>query len=259
MSERIRTLVVDDDPLARKRVRSLLEDDPEIELVGECANGREGVERIHADEPDLVLLDVQMPELDGLGVVKEVGAEKMPVVIFASAYAEFALRAFEAYALDYLLKPFDDERFRSALERAKEQVRLRKPELEERLGALLDFLKRPESAAYPEVLAIKSGDRYPLVKIQEIDYLEADGNYVRLHLGGAEKLINKTLTELEKKVLDPKSFVRIHRSTIVNLDRIASVEPLFHGEYSVTLRDGRQLVCSRRYRHNLRDRIYFTS
>jgi len=259
MSDPLRTLIVDDDELSRGRIRSLLRDDPEIEVVGECRDGAEAIERIRAEAPDLVFLDVQMPEVDGFGVVQAIGAERMPVVVFVSAYVEFALRAFEAYALDYLLKPFEDERFHTAVQRAKRQVRGRGPASDERLAALLSYMERPRPESYPEVLAIRVGEQYALVRVETIDWIEADGNYARLHLEGGSRLISKTLTELESKVLDPARFARIHRSTIVNLSRVVALEPLFHGEYSVILRDGTRLVCSRRYRHRLQERIYFTS
>ncbi len=255
----IRTLVIDDDPLSRKRIRTLLAQDPEVELAGEYVNGIEGVSGIRAEHPDLVFLDVQMPELDGFGVVEAIGAERMPVVVFASAHVEFALRAFEAYALDYLLKPFDEERFRGALDRAKKQVRMRSPGMDPRMTALVQFLQQPRKPQYPEVLAIKTGGQYPLVRVEDIDYIEADGNYARLHVQKTPRLLNKTLTELENNLLDPSKFVRIHRSTIVNLSRIVSMEPLFHGELSVVLRDGTRLTCSRRFRQNLQEHVYFTS
>ena len=259
MSDPIRTLIVDDDALSRKRIRALLEEDPEIEVAGEAENGEEGIALIRAVRPDLVFLDVQMPGVDGFGVVHEIGVAEMPVVVFASAYMEFALRAFEACALDYLLKPFDQERFQVALQRAKREARSRRPEADDRMRALMEFLRRPQQTGYPEVLAVKTGEQYAMVRVAEIDWVEADGNYARLHLQKGQRLITKTLTELEKNVLDPGQFARIHRSTIVNLSRIAQLEPLFHGEYSVVLQDGTRLVCSRRYRHVLKDRIYFTS
>ncbi|HEX8272171.1 MAG TPA: LytTR family DNA-binding domain-containing protein [Longimicrobiaceae bacterium] len=255
----VRTLIIDDDPLSRRRIRALLDADPEIELAGECADGVQGVAGIRAERPDLVFLDVQMPGLDGFGVVETIGPERMPVVVFASAHVEFALRAFEAYALDYLLKPFDDERFQAALERAKRQVRMQAGGMDSRLLAMMQFLQQPRKPQFPEVLAIKTGGQYPLVRVEDIDYIEADGNYARLHVQKTPRLLNKTLTELENKLLDPSRFVRIHRSTIVNLSRIVSMEPLFHGELSVVLRDGTRLVCSRRYRQNLQEHVYFTS
>jgi two-component system LytT family response regulator len=259
MSDLIRTLVVDDDPLSRKRIRGLLEREDDIELIGECADGEEAVPRIRADRPDLVFLDVQMPRVDGFGVVAAIGAEHMPVTVFASAYVEFALRAFEAYALDYLLKPFDEERFGKALARARQAVRSRRPARDPRMEALVQFLQAPvPRPEYPQLLAVKSGDQYRFVEVAEIDWIEADGNYIRLHTGKQERLVHKTLTEMEEHLLDPAKFVRIHRSTIVNLSRIATVEPLFNRELSVALKDGTRLVCSRRYRPKLQERVYFT-
>lgn len=259
MPDVIRVLIVDDDVLARKRIRTLLADDPEVRIIGECASGREAVDSLREESPDLLFLDVQMPEVDGFGVVEAIGAEQMPVVVFVSAHMDFALRAFDAYALDYLLKPFEDERFARALERAKKQVRARAPEQDQRIDALVEYLRQPTRPVYPEVMAVKSGGQYHLLRVEEIDWIEADGNYVAIHAGKTRRLLNRTLTELEKKVLDPARFVRIHRSTIVNLARIVGVEPLFHGEYDIVLGDGKRLTCSRRYRHNLQDRVFFTS
>jgi two-component system, LytTR family, response regulator len=258
MSELIRTLVVDDDPLSRKRIRTFLEREPDIEVVGECEDGAEAIPRIRDDPPDLVFLDVQMPRVDGFGVVEAIGAEHMPVTIFASAYVEFALRAFEAYALDYLLKPFDEERFARTLARAREATRARRPAQDPRLDALVRFLQAPARPEYPQLLAVKSGDQYRFVEVADIDWIEADGNYIRLHMGKQERLVHRTLAEMEEHLLDPAKFVRIHRSTIVNLSRIATVEPLFHRELSVALKDGTRLVCSRRYRPRLQERVYFT-
>lgn len=258
MSDLIRTLVVDDDPLSRTRIRAFLEREDDVEVIGECADGAEAIPLIRADPPDLVFLDVQMPGVDGFGVVEAIGAERMPVTVFASAYVEFALRAFEAYALDYLLKPFDDERFQRTLARAREATRVRRPTRDPRLDALVQFLQAPSRPEYPQLLAVKSGDQYRFVEVGDIDWIEADGNYIRLHTGKHDRLVHKTLTEMEEHLLDPAKFVRIHRSTIVNLSRIASVEPLFNRELSVALKDGTRLVCSRRYRPRLQERVYFT-
>jgi two-component system LytT family response regulator len=258
MSDLIRTLVVDDDPLSRTRIRAFLEREDDVEVIGECADGAEAIPLIRADPPDLVFLDVQMPGVDGFGVVEAIGAERMPVTVFASAYVEFALRAFEAYALDYLLKPFDEERFRRTLARAREATRVRRPARDPRLDALVQFLQAPARPEYPQLLAVKSGDQYRFVEVADIDWIEADGNYIRLHMGKQDRLVHKTLTEMEEHLLDPAKFVRIHRSTIVNLSRIAAVEPLFNRELSVALKDGSKLVCSRRYRPRLQERVYFT-
>jgi two-component system LytT family response regulator len=258
MTELIRTLVVDDDPLSRTRIRTFLEREDDIEVVGECVDGAEAIPVIRAERPDLVFLDVQMPGVDGFGVVEAIGAERMPVTVFASAYVEFALRAFEAYALDYLLKPFDEERFGRTLERARQATRSRRPAGDPRLEALVQLLQAPSRPEYPQLLAVKSGDQYRFVEVGDIDWIEADGNYIRLHMGKQERLVHKSLQEMEEHLLDPAKFVRIHRSTIVNLSRIAAVEPLFHRELSVVLKDGTRLVCSRRYRPKLQERVYFT-
>ncbi|HEX5871604.1 MAG TPA: LytTR family DNA-binding domain-containing protein, partial [Longimicrobium sp.] len=238
MTELIRTLVVDDDPLSRTRIRAFLEREDDIEVVGECADGAEALPRIRLERPDLVFLDVQMPGVDGFGVVEAIGAERMPVTVFASAYVEFALRAFEAYALDYLLKPFDEERFGRTLARARQAMQSRRPAGDPRLEALMQLLQAPSRPEYPQLLAVKSGDQYRFVEVNDIDWIEADGNYIRLHMGKQERLVHKSLQEMEEHLLDPSRFVRIHRSTIVNLSRIASVEPLFHRELSVALKDG---------------------
>ena len=258
MSDLIRTLVVDDDPLSRKRIRTLLEREDDIEVVGECADGEEAIPRIVDERPDLVFLDVQMPRVDGFGVVEAIGAARMPVTVFASAYVEFALRAFEAYALDYLLKPFDEERFGRALGRARDAARARRPVRDPRLDALMQFLQAPSRPEYPQLLAVKSGDQYRFVEVADIDWIEADGNYIRLHMGAQERLVHKSLAEMDEQLLDPAKFVRIHRSTIVNLSRIATVEPLFNRELSVALKDGTRLVCSRRFRPRLQERVHFT-
>jgi len=258
MTELIRALVVDDDPLSRKRIRGFLEREDDVEVVGECADGAEAIPRIRLERPDLVFLDVQMPGVDGFGVVEAIGPEHMPVTVFASAYVEFALRAFEAYALDYLLKPFDEERFQRTLARARDATRARRPVNDPRLDALVQFLQSPGRPEYPALLAVKSGDQYRFVEVADIDWIEADGNYIRLHMGKQERLVHKTLAEMEERLLDPATFVRIHRSTIVNLSRIATVEPLFNRELSVALKDGTKLVCSRRYRPALQKRVYFT-
>jgi two-component system LytT family response regulator len=258
MTELIRALVVDDDPLSRKRIRAFLEREDDVEVVGECADGAEAIPRIRQERPDLVFLDVQMPGVDGFGVVEAIGADRMPVTVFASAYVEFALRAFEAYALDYLLKPFDEERFARTLARARQATRARRPASDPRLDALVQFLQAPSRPEYPQLLAVKSGDQYRFVEVADIDWIEADGNYIRLHMGKESRLVHKTLAEMEERLLDPARFLRIHRSTIVNLSRIATVEPLFNRELSVALKDGTKLVCSRRYRPGLQERVYFT-
>ena len=246
MSTTIRTLIVDDEPLARRRIRTLLEREPDIQLVGECASGTEALEAIAEQHPDLVFLDIQMPGLDGLGVVAELEPEEMPIVIFVTAYDQYALKAFEAHALDYLLKPFEDERFASTLDRAREQVahRAAPAPLDHRIAGLLEDLK-PKS--YSERVVIRTGSQYVFQPVAEIDWVEADGNYARIHVGATSFVMRKTMTAMENS-LDPAQFVRIHRSTIVNVDRIRAVESLFSGEYLVILKDGTKLPTSRSYR-----------
>jgi two-component system LytT family response regulator len=259
MSKMIRTLVVDDDLLSRNRLRDLLSREEDVELIGECADGSDAIPIIRDAKPDLVFLDVEMPRMGGFDVVDAIGADKMPAVVFATAHAEFALRAFDALALDYLLKPFDDERFQQTMERARRAAHTRNSERDPRLGALVEFLHAPQKPQYPELIAVKVGDVFRFLEVKDIDWIEADGNYVRVHIDKSQRLLHKTLTEMEERLLDPARFVRIHRSTIVNLSRIGAVEPLFHGALSVILKNGAKLECSRRYRPRLQERVYFMS
>lgn len=245
----IRTLIVDDEPLARERIKALLEDESDIEVVGECASGRKAVSAIQRQAPDLLFLDVQMPELDGFGVLATLDPERLPVVIFVTAYDQYALRAFEVHALDYLLKPFDRERFKKALERVRAELQRDKVgDLSQRLLALLEDIK-PEHKSLKRVM-IKSDGRVYFVKAEEIDWIEAAGNYVRLHVGGKTHLQREKMNELESR-LDPERFVRIHRSTIVNIETIKELEPWFRGEYVVVLHDGTRLILTRSYRDKL--------
>ena len=247
----IRALIVDDEPLARERLRGLLEAEPDVAVVGECADGEAAVDAIRAEPPDLVFLDVQMPNLDGFGVVEAVGPENMPVTVFVTAYDRYALRAFEVHALDYLLKPFDRARFTVALDRARAQLEQdRAAGAADRLLALLDETKAPPRKG-AERIAVKSSGGVSFVRAEEIDWVEAAGNYAKLHAGGDVHLIRETLNAMEAR-LDPEQFVRIHRSTIVNLDAIKELQPLFHGDYAVILRDGTELVLSRSYRQKLK-------
>jgi two-component system, LytTR family, response regulator len=247
----IRTLVVDDDPLARERVVALLEAERGVEIVGECADGGEAVSAIRKHAPDLVFLDVQMPLLDGFGVVEAVGPDRMPTVIFTTAHDRFAVRAFEAHAVDYLLKPYDDDRFRKALRRARATAhRSNRTDLDGRLRALLEELQPKQR--YVERLLVRSGPRIQFLRVDDIDWMEAEGNYIRLHVGQKSHLIRETMTSLESR-LDPERFLRIHRSTVVNVDRIRELESVFQGEYVVVLRTGTKLSSSRGYRARIRD------
>lgn len=246
---KIRALIVDDEPLARERLRTLLKPEADVEIVGECGDGEKAVSAIRRHKPDLLFLDVQMPERDGFDVLEALGAEEMPVVVFVTAYDKYALRAFEVHALDYLLKPFDRERFQRALERAREQVAGRHSStLGERLLALL--ADRATEQKRLQRVVIKSGGRIFFLRVEEIDWIEAAGNYLRLHVGREEHLLRETMNRLEAR-LDPAKFLRIHRSTIVNLERIREMQPSFHGDYVVLLRDGTRLALSRSHRDKL--------
>jgi two-component system LytT family response regulator len=246
---KIRALIVDDEALAREKIATLLAGDVEVEIIGECTDGLAAVSAIESQRPDLLFLDVQIPELDGFGVLEMIDEERMPVVIFVTAYDQYALRAFEVHALDYLLKPFDRERFDKALQRGKHQIgRERAGTINQKLIALLADLKaRPKQL---ERLVIKSGGRVFFLRVDEIDWIEAAANYVRLHVGKESHLLRETINSLATK-LDPDKFLRIHRSSIVNLERIKELQPWFHGDYVVILQDGTQLTSSRSYREQL--------
>lgn len=246
----IRTLIVDDEPLARGRMRRLLEKEEDVEIVGEAADGRSAVEAIREHAPALVFLDVQMPELDGFGVLKELDREEWPCVVFVTAHDQFALRAFEVHALDYLLKPFDTDRFRQTLQRAREAVEKRnaapaQTQLAELLAGLTAL--NPTNS---DRIAVKSSGRIVLVKVPDIDWVESADNYVKLHVGKTEHLHRETLTAMEAR-LNARDFVRISRSCLVNVERIRELQPLFHGDYAVILHDGTRLTLSRSHRAKL--------
>jgi two-component system LytT family response regulator len=248
-AQRIRTLIVDDEPLARKRLRELLRDDPQIEIVGEYANGSEAIEAARNLLPDLIFLDVQMPELDGVTVSELIGGEDGPLVIFVTAYDQYAVRAFDVRAVDYLLKPFDRSRFTQSLQRAKEQIRENQNRVvNHQILELLNELK--EKPRYLDRLIIKTNERVFVLKTDEIDWIEAEGNYVRVHFGKQSSLIRETLSHLSSQ-LDPRKFPRIHRSRLVNIDRIQELQPWSHHNYRIILRNGTQLALSRSYREQL--------
>ncbi len=265
---KIRVIVVDDEPLAIDALQVALADlaDGEAEVVATCVDGVEAVEAIREHSPDLVFLDVQMPDLDGFDVIDRIGAENMPVVVFVTAYDVHALRAFEVHAVDYLLKPFDDERFEVALRHAVSRVRERRAgRLEGSLAAVLDKLSdslssseeatgarippRPDTEPVTRFL-VHERKRMWFVQAEDVDYFEAAGNYVELHVGSAKHLIRTTLAELDAR-LDPRRFARIHRSSIVNIDRVREVRPWGGGDYIAVLQDDRRLRISRTYRDNL--------
>ena len=246
---KIRTVIVDDEPLGRERIRALLSSDPEIDVIEECPDGRRAVTAIERSSPDLVFLDVQMPEMDGFAVLDAIAADRMPVIIFVTAYDRYAVQAFEVHALDYLLKSFDRERFQAALQRAKEEIhRSKTGVLNERLVGLLEDLQTKQKRLTR--LVVKSGGRIVFLRVDEIDWVEAADNYVRIHAGRESHLIRETLQSLEGR-LNPEKFLRIHRSTLVNLDRIRELQPIFHGDYLVKLNDGTELTLSRNYREKL--------
>jgi two-component system LytT family response regulator len=256
-------VVVDDEPLARRRLARLLKRDASIEVVAQCAGGRKAVDEIREQQPDLVFLDIQMPDLDGFAVVEEIGPAQMPAVVFVTAYDAYALRAFDVHAVDYLLKPYDEERFETALARAKERVETRSgaPEPEEaRLRALLREMvagaggggaPRPR---YPDRLAVRTNESTRILQVTDVDWFETYGNYVRVHVGRATYLIRNTATRLMDD-LDPHRFARIHRRYLVNLDRVTEIQPWFGGDAVVVLRDGTKLRLSRFYKDDFNARM----
>lgn len=244
----IRALIVDDEPLARRSVRRLLGKNSGVDIVGECGDGESAVQAIRETKPDLVFLDVQMPEMDGFHVLSEIGPDAMPVTIFVTAHDRYALLAFEANAIDYVLKPFGKGRFERALAKAKQQIDGKLGHNE--VGKLISSLQRLVAPTKdPGRLAIPNNGRITFIDTQEIDWIEAKGNYVRLHQRHREHELRETLTELEKK-LSPSDFFRIHRSTIVNIHRIKEIQPWFHGYHRVLLEDGTELRMSR-YQHEI--------
>ena len=246
---RIRTLIVDDQLLAREMLRRMLKDEPDIEIVGMPASGPEAVEAIHSLAPDLVFLDVRMPELDGFGVLAQIDPARMPAIIFVTANDDFALRAFDVHAVDYLVKPCTKERFHTALQRARRQIQRNEAgATQRRLTALLEDLKAQPRLA--ERLPVKSEGRIIFLRLPDIDWVEAADNYVKLHVGKEAHLLRETMTSLEGK-LPAERFLRISRSAMVNIEQIKELHPMFHGEYVVILRNGARLTLTRGYRDKL--------
>ncbi len=245
-SRKIKAIIVDDEPPARRNLRALLKSVPDIEVVKECGNGRDAVREIRALEPDLVFLDVQMPELDGFEVLANLAGQPLPVIIFVTAYDQYALKAFEVSALDYLLKPFDDARFHKALTQARRQIEQQDAsELGRKLLTLLGTREvKADAPRYLTRLMVKTAGRVIFIRTEEIDWIEAYDNYLRLHVGGRAHLLRQTMNELEA-ALNPEQFARIHRSTIVNLDRVKELHSHFNGEHLVILHDGTELKLSR--------------
>jgi two-component system LytT family response regulator len=249
----IRALIADDEALARKFIRRLLKDAHDFEIVGECSNGKEAVAMIRKQNPDLVFLDVQMPEMDGFAVLESIGIERLPQIIFTTAYEQYAIRAFELHALDYLLKPFDQARFKDAIKYAKERFRSER-ENDDRIqiSAMLENIKNKPQ--YLDRLIIKSGGRITFLRTDDINWVQADDKYVHLHTSNARPMVRQTLSAMEAQ-LDPKKFRRVHRSAIVNVEQIKELQPLFSGEYSILLHDGTKLTLSRNYRDKLFERL----
>lgn len=251
---KLTALIVDDEPLARERVRTLLEAEEDIEIVGECAGGPEALEAMRERRPDLLFLDVQMPEMDGFQVLRELGAP-LPTVIFVTAYDEHAVKAFEAQALDYVLKPFKVARFKTALARAREQRTRHQPDdaakrllslLEQQGGAKADYLSR---------VVVRDRNKVRFIKTADVDWIEASGNYVVLHTGKENHVVRETLAAFETQ-LSPKEFVRVSRSAIVNLDRVEHFEPTFNNEHVIVLTSGDRLPMTRGLRE-LQDKVKF--
>lgn len=282
----LRVLIVDDETLARQRLRRLVQAEPDAEVIGECVDGREAVHAIRSQRPDVVLLDVQMPELDGFGVLQALHGEPAPRVVFVTAFDDYAVRAFEVHAVDYVLKPVDADRFRVAFDRARQSYA--HAAAADRLGQLLDTVRRVsdpgvrpvESFATPGLLPhagtppggqpaigspsaiptyasrllVKADGRMFFVKVADVDWIEADRNYVRLHVGTTTHTIRDRISRLED-TLDPRLFARIHRSTIVNLNRIQEMQQWFSGDYVVILHNGARLRLSRHYREQVERQI----
>jgi two-component system LytT family response regulator len=251
----IRVLVADDQPMARERLVSLLAAEPGVELAGTAASGEEAVDQIRQSSPDLVFLDLQMPGMDGFKVIEAIGVDRMPPTVFVTAYDEYAVRAFDVQALDYLLKPFGRQRFQSALERARKHLeRERKGAMAERLAQLLRTGRPPQGATDGVRLLIKSGGRVSFVDVDQIDWVEAEGNYVRLHVGDQIHMLRETMSRLIARI-GPQRFFRIHRSRIVNITRVKELLIAGGGEYHVVLWNGAKLGLSRLYRDDLQEQL----
>jgi two-component system, LytTR family, response regulator len=248
---KIRALIADDEPLAREWVRSAVAEDPELEVIGEAGDGFEAAESIRRLKPDLVFLDVQMPGLDGFGVIEALSPEEIPAVVFVTAFDQYAVRAFEAQAVDYLMKPFSRERVEEAVRRVRELVKGKSLEdFRESVAKIVEKIRRDRP--YPEWVLLKAEGKNVFVKVRDIDWIESSRNNVRIHVGPTLYLLHETTSAIASR-LDPKRFLRIHRSAIVNIERIRELHPWFNGDYAVILRDGTQLTLSASYRDRLRE------
>jgi two-component system LytT family response regulator len=255
-SKKIRALIVDDEPLARRGIRRLLlQTASDIEVVGEAGNGQDAIATVEKQKPDLVFLDIQMPLLDGFSMIEKIGLANLPEIVFVTAFDEHAIRAFEINALDYLLKPVDPERFQKCLERVRERIKNSEGgKLDDKLSALLQSLESGktglEQPAFLERVVVKDAGRIFFVSVEEIIWISSEGNYVKLHAKGKSHLLRETMDGFENK-LNPRDFLRLRRSTIVRIEQIKELHPLFNGEFAVVLKDGTKLTSSRRYRQNL--------
>jgi len=249
---KLRLLIVDDEPLIRKGLRHALSNFSDIEVAGECGSGKDAIRAISAERPDLILLDVHMPDCSGLDVVREVGPQNMPPVIFATAYDDYAVRAFELNAVDYVLKPFEEARLRESIERARKRITQDKQAV---LSRRLELLLESQTRRGAERLVVRNGERYEFVSSESIDWIESANNYVQLHCGAKQYLLGETLTNLGSR-LDTAKFVRIHRGRIVNTERIVAVHPLFSGTYELELRGGVRITTGRQYKEIVQNLIH---
>jgi two-component system, LytTR family, response regulator len=252
----LRTIIADDERLAREKLRKLLASEPGIQIVAECSDGEQTLLALREFGADLIILDVQMPMMDGFEVLSHLTPEEIPAIIFATAYDKYALRAFEAHALDYLLKPFDQGRLHSALERARMELgRSHDREITQRILSLLERVKYGAEQPSPVLrLVIREKGRIVFLNLDEVEWIEASANYVRLHAGKESHLFRETISRIAER-LDPDHFIRIHRSTIVDVRKIKELIPVNSGEYIVVLKNGKELSCSRGYRAALQNVI----
>ncbi len=242
-------IIVDDEPLARKRIKSLLDSDSSMHVLATCANGKEALQVMESQTPDILFVDIQMPEMTGFQLVENIGPSRIPAIIFVTAYDEFALKAFEVHAMDYLLKPFENERFLDTLERAKQIIVNKKTDfLQAKVAKMLEDLQPKKN--YVKRIMVKNSDKVFFIETDEIEYLESSGNYVKIHSNGKHQLVRDTLTNMLSN-LDPEQFFRVHRSTVVNINKVKELQPWFHGDYLVVMKDGTKLNMSRNYKEIL--------
>lgn len=245
-STKTKVIVVDDEPLARERIAQLLSKEANLEIVAECGDGLAAISAINELQPDLMFLDVQMPELSGFDVLREIDAEIMPAIIFVTAFDQYTVQAFDFSAADYLLKPFSEKRFRQAVSRARQHLELKSENNNgQRVSHLLDHFN--SSKGFLERLIVSHKNRLILLPVNDVDWIESYGNYLKIHAGGKTYLLRKTMNDLAAR-MDPEKFIRIHRATLVNIERIKEFQPMFGGQYAVVLRDGTELTLSRNYR-----------